>query len=192
MEQDKQPAIDPFVVDTIADNKVVRNFVFFGSAAAAVATAAVSIWDEFYHEIKKIGPLEGNYNDRKTKISEAYAEGLANTKTPQQVRSAVHEANALYTAELQKKLPKIGISNDYFKGTIDRAKNLGMYNLGGIAMKTGASLAITLGGYYLINQNVRMKASNRHQDAQLQKLGNRIDEQVLRHAENYEHVERVR
>jgi|GEM_PF-4972029 len=185
----------PEAFDTLADNKTVRNLVFVGSGLAALTTAAVSIWSEFYHEIKNIGPIHQALSTRKTSIEEAYAkgvaaEGVAEKFTPHDVRVAVRNANKIYTTALKDILPKVGISNELILGTIDRAKNLGVYNLGGIAMKTGASLAITLGGYYLINQNVRLKKNNERQDERLRDLRDRIDAQESRRIESFERAGR--
>ena len=190
MEPDKQ-TFDTTPPKTIADSKLVRNGVFIGSAVIGLATAVISIWDEFYDDVKKRAPIKTMREERNAKIDGINLQGmLAPTESkylaPEKVLKGVQEANAEYAVRLRETLPKIGVPKGLIKGTYVRAKDLGPYNLGTIAMKTGASLALTIGGYYLINQNVRLKASNSQQDQNIRALGQRIDAAEQRRSELFE------
>lgn len=168
----------------LEDNKAVRNSVFIGAAFVALATAVGSIWKEFYDEVKKLNPIKGLGEAKDQRIEAAYAKGA---ETPLgYVFGEVRAANKEYTDGVAKVMRDIGIPKNPIVGTIERTKRLGLYNISETAMKTGASLAITLGGWYLLNQNMRIKNSNARQDQNLQELARRIDAAEQRHSETYE------
>lgn len=190
MTQSKDTSLPPDSLESIADNKSVRNSVFLGSAVVAIGTAVTSIRKEFYHEIIQHQPFKALRDTRIKEVSDIGVKidrGLIDRVIGTEIR---HEAGRTYTTLMKEALGRQGISNSLFKGTWQRARELGFHNLTDIAMKTGASLALTLGGYYLINQNVRLKSNNKHQDDKLSELRQRIDEQADRRIEAYERASR--
>jgi hypothetical protein len=174
--------------DHLSDNTLVRNMVFLGSGLVALGTAGFAIWQEFYAEMVKREPFKSLRAERD------HAKGLAHAagENVESIQRGMKEADAAYTKAVTAALEQEGVSSRLWSGTWQRLKQLGTFDKLGIAMKTGASLGVTLGTYYLINQNVRLKASNQYQDDRLKELGDRINEQAQRHTADYEHVARSR
>ena len=179
MTDPKQTAPSETTLDTLGDNKLVRNLVFFGSGVVALLTARWSIWNEFYHEKKHQEPFAGLARDRLDGLNQA------NTLTGDAIPAKRHAVEAEYTAKFTEALERRGVSSKWFKGTFDRLKELGKFDKGEIALKTGGSLAVTLGTYYLLNQNMRLKASNQYQDDRLKELGDRIDAAEVKRQDSY-------
>lgn len=183
------PQSDPAALPafaTLADNKHVRNGVFVGSALVALATAAGSIWQEFYNEVKHNAPFNALRKKRNEMKDIVRMEGENRNWSPERVKENVRAIEKHYSKSFNEALGRQGISTKPLRGTFDRLMELGTFDRLNIAMKTGASLAVTLGGYYLVNQNVRMRANNKHQDEQLRRLGSRIDAQTDRQVALYE------
>lgn len=190
MTETQRTAPKESTIDTLADNKLVRNLVFVGSAGVALTTAFFSTWQEFYRDLVSKEPFRSWRNARDEKIGKVRTdaiEGKISDRTAM-LREKVFERQ--YSAKVAEGIEHMGISKNWLKGTLQRVERLGAYNVGEIAIKTGASLAVTLGGYYLINQNVRLKASNQYQDDRLKELGNRIDAQADRHLASHEQFNR--
>lgn len=178
--------------DAIIDRKAVRYSVFALSGAVAVATAVFNIWREFYDQIKHEAPFK-YFRDAKQRAEDASNEQvLAKAITPEEGRALKHAANRTYTEELAVGMRELGIPKGLFQGTIARARELGAYNINSIVMRTGASLAVTLGGYFLLDQNMRMKANNTQQDERLRDLRDRIDAQEARRIEAFERTQASR
>lgn len=170
-------------IETLGDNKLVRNTVFVGASLVALGTAVASIWQEFYSEIVNQEPFKALRENRDREKGNVRAS--VDTWGHGKVKTELKAVDARYTEQVTQALEKQNISSKFLRGTMDRLEQLGRFDKLTIAMKTGASLAVTLGTYYLINQNVRLKASNKYQDDRLKDLGDRIDAAENKRQEAY-------
>lgn len=165
------PDETPDTVTRLYENKLLRNAVFVGAGLVALGTAVGSIWAEFYKEVKKYSKFQKLEEIRTAGTNAAYLKPVA------EVTEAVRQVNKEYAKGVAREMRNIGIPKNPVAATFAQASRLGVYDLGGIAMKTAGSLAITLGGYFLVHQNLRLKASNEVQDQRLRELGEKLDQQ---------------
>ena len=194
-DQPQQESTEFSSLSTMADNKVVRSLVFAGAGLTALATASGTAWKEFYKEVCEHEPFRTMRSTRKAETSRVRAEIDAKVKRLPEgegqdiIKAGVERIKTIeknYSNDFNSALRRQGIRTDRIGGSFDRFKTLGAFDRMDIMMTAGASLAVTLGGYFLLNQSVRMKANNEQQDNNIRVLSARIDQAEQRRNEQYD------
>ncbi len=185
--------------DSVIDKAWVRNLAFGGAAVAAIATAASQLYKEFYEEIRGLEPFKTKRLERDEAISGIIQGKMSNQncdapdvarKIAQETRDAIFVKKKEYGEFVSDGLRHMGVPKNPLKGLIERSRYLGVYDVSNIVMKTGATLAVAIGGYYLVAQNLRQRTNNKVQDENLRELSRRIDAMEQRREEQYSQLSR--
>lgn len=147
---------------SIVENPVVRTLAMGGAGLFALTTAALSIWREFYNEVKGFRPFADYEATRTAAIEAAYKVGKTDpSKVPALVKIAQKTSRESIAAGMQQ----IGIPDGFFAGTLARARRLALNNFSDIALRTVASLAVALGSWWLFQRSMAQRVATTNHDA---------------------------
>lgn len=147
---------------SLVDSPTVRVLALCGVGFFTLSTAVLSIWKEFYKEVKGFKPFADYEATRTQEIEAAYRVGLRNPKeVPPLVKAAQEKSQSSIAAGMRQ----IGIPENPISGTIARCRRLTMNNFADIALRTMASLGFALGSWLLFQRSFSRKPMNAGQDS---------------------------
>jgi hypothetical protein len=140
-------------------NHLLRAGMYVVAVAAGIATASFKVWDRFYSKIKHTDLIKNKSADRYSDLNKVYNEANQNGMTYKRYAEEVARIEKKYSAEVNTILKeKLGVeTKNVFKGTIQRYKTLGPYTKGNILFTGLVTTGTTIGAYFLLNQNARLK-----------------------------------
>ena len=159
MEKPKQTEDRAYKGDT---NRLLQVSMYSLAAVAGVVTASFKVWDEFYSKIKRSELVRPLSEKRYEKINAVAEHAKSSSISYKQYTSEIADIEQEYSKKVNKLLKNaIGIESEgiggIVRGTFQRAETLGPYKRARIMFSGVAAVGTTLGAYFLVNQNWRLK-----------------------------------
>lgn len=164
MKQDPQP---PF--SAREPNYLLRAGMYGLAATAGVVTASFKVWDRFYTKMKHSALIKPLSDERYEQINALANKVKANPVSYKEYASQVSEIESAYSTKVKTLLKEtVGIESDNIvRGTIQRFNTMGGFNKANVVSSGMIAVGTTLGAYFLINQNVRLKQELRDVHARM-------------------------
>lgn len=142
-------------------NPVLQTGMYVLALGAGVATFSFKVWDQFYSKLKHTDLIRGLSDDRYAKLNEVYKASETKGISSDEYTQKIGEIEKEYSKNVNKVLKEsIGIETEgmgAIKGTVQRFKALGPYTKVNIAGTALIATGTTLGAYFLLNQNAKLK-----------------------------------
>lgn len=153
-------------------NRLIQLGMYMLAAGAGIATASFNIWTEFYSKIKHTDLIRRESDKRYEQINDIYNAAQNNHLTHSEFHQKITAVETAYSAKVDALLEHVGVEKargplSAIRSTLQRAEALGPYTRTNILAKGMIATGTTLGGYFLVNQNWRLKNELRDVHAKL-------------------------